>query len=145
MPDDYSQISRSYVFGPLGFWTMALLRNAAKFDPFLSLDCAPTPSTLAQSKERKGSNFAIWQHCITARTFTQTGKDYAEKENLKEMGDVTSGMASTVIQVYLRSVLDSYFNENVYVRVAVVKIISLILAQVSIDLLLIVINTQVII
>ena len=33
----------------------------AKFDPFLSLDCAPTPSTLAQSKERKGSNFAIWQ------------------------------------------------------------------------------------
>ena len=32
-----------------------------KFDPFLSLDCAPTPSTLAHSKERKGSNFAIWQ------------------------------------------------------------------------------------
>ena len=25
--------------------------------------CVPTPSTLAQSKERKGSNFAIWQHC----------------------------------------------------------------------------------
>ena len=40
---------------------MALLRCAAKFDPFLSLDCAPTPSTLAQSKERKGSNFATWQ------------------------------------------------------------------------------------
>ena len=35
----------------------------AKFDPFLSLDCAPTPSTLAQSEERKGSNFAIWQPC----------------------------------------------------------------------------------
>ena len=42
---------------------MAPLRCAAKFDPFLSLDCAPTPSTLAQSKERKGSNFAIWQPC----------------------------------------------------------------------------------
>ena len=40
---------------------MAPLRYTAKFDPFLSLDCAPTPSTLAQSKERKGSNFAIWQ------------------------------------------------------------------------------------
>ena len=53
----------SYVFGPSGFWTMAPLRYAAKFDPFLSLDCAPTPSTLAQSKERKGSNFAIWQPC----------------------------------------------------------------------------------
>ena len=40
---------------------MAQLRCAAKFDPVLSLECAPTPSTLAQSKERKGSNFAIWQ------------------------------------------------------------------------------------
>ena len=28
---------------------MAPLRYAAKFDPFLSLGCAPTPSTLAQS------------------------------------------------------------------------------------------------
>ena len=26
------------MFGPLGFWTMAPLRYAAKFDPFLSLD-----------------------------------------------------------------------------------------------------------
>ena len=56
LPDGDSQIFRSS-----GFWTMAPLRYAAKFDPFLSLDCAPTPSTLAQSKERKGSNFAIWQ------------------------------------------------------------------------------------
>ena len=62
-PDGYSRILRSYVFGLSGFWTMAPLRYAAKFDPFLSLDCAPMPSTLAQSKERKGSNFAIWQPC----------------------------------------------------------------------------------
>ena len=33
----------SYVFGPSGFWTMAPLRYAAKFDPFLSLDWAPHP------------------------------------------------------------------------------------------------------
>ena len=66
LPDGYSQIFRSYVFGPSGFWTMAPLHYAAKFDPFLSLDCAPTPSTLAQSKERKGSNFAIWQPCRCA-------------------------------------------------------------------------------
>ena len=62
LPHGYSKIFRSYVFGPSGFWTMAPLRYTAKFDPFLSLDCTPTPSTLAQSKERKGSNFAIWQH-----------------------------------------------------------------------------------
>ena len=30
----------SYVFGPSGFWTMAPLPDAAKFDPFLSVDCA---------------------------------------------------------------------------------------------------------
>ena len=63
LPDGDSHILRSYVFGPLGFWTMAPLRYTAKFDPFLSLDCAPTLYTLAQSKEKKGSNFAIWQHC----------------------------------------------------------------------------------
>ena len=43
---------------------MAPHRYAAKFDPFLSLDCAPVPSTLAQPKERKGSKFAIWQPCL---------------------------------------------------------------------------------
>ena len=40
LPDGYSQIFRSYVFGPSGFWTMAPLHYATKFDPFLSLDCA---------------------------------------------------------------------------------------------------------
>ena len=42
LPDGYSQIFRSYVFVPSSFWTMAPLCYAAKFDPFLSLDCAPT-------------------------------------------------------------------------------------------------------
>ena len=52
LPDGYSQIFRSYVFGPSGFWTMALLRYTAKFDLFLSLDCG----------RWEVSNFAIWQH-----------------------------------------------------------------------------------
>ena len=30
-----------------------------KFDPFLSLDCARVEGVGAQSKERKGSNFAV--------------------------------------------------------------------------------------
>ena len=42
-------------------------------------------------------------------------KEYAEKENLKEMGDVTSGMASTVIQVFLSSILDSFVHPSVQV------------------------------
>ena len=48
----------SYVFGPSGFWNMAPLRYNAKFDPFLSLDCARVEGMGAQSRERKGSNFA---------------------------------------------------------------------------------------
>ena len=35
LPDGDSRILRSHVFGPSGFWTMAPLRYAAKFDPFL--------------------------------------------------------------------------------------------------------------
>ena len=31
----------------------------AKFDPFLSLDCARVEGVGAKSKERKGSNFAV--------------------------------------------------------------------------------------
>ena len=42
-------------------------------------------------------------------------KEYAEKENLKEMGDVTSGMASTVIQIFLSSVLESFIHPSVKV------------------------------
>ena len=39
----------------LALWAYGLwLRYTAKLDPFLSFDCAPTPSTLAQSKEKKG-------------------------------------------------------------------------------------------
>ena len=64
LPDGYSQIFRSYMFGPSGlkdYGSMAPLRCAAKFDPFAFLGLRPLPSTLAQSKESKGSNFAIWQ------------------------------------------------------------------------------------
>ena len=43
-------------------------------------------------------------------------KEYQVKENLKEMGDVSSGMASTVIQIYLASVLDSFIHPSVQVR-----------------------------
>ena len=33
------------------------------FDPFLSFNCARVEGVGAQSEERKGSNFAIWQPC----------------------------------------------------------------------------------
>ena len=67
----------------LALWawrTMAPLRYAAKFDPFLSLDCAPMPSTLARSKERKGSNFAIWQSWSVNRR-TTLARSLTDQEN----------------------------------------------------------------
>ena len=40
--------------------------SVARWQNLIAVDCAPMPSTLAQSKERKGSNFAIWQPCGAA-------------------------------------------------------------------------------
>lgn len=45
------------------------------------------------------------------------------------MGDVSSGMASTVIQLYLKGILNSFLHVNKEVRNAVLKVIQLILAQ----------------
>ena len=44
------------MFGPLG------LKDYGSATLHCKIWFLPTPSTLAQSKERKGSNFAIWQH-----------------------------------------------------------------------------------
>ncbi|XP_012262390.2 nipped-B-like protein [Athalia rosae] len=53
----------------------------------------------------------------------------SKQENLKEMGDVSSGMASTVIQLYLKEILESFLHINVSVRHAALRVIQLILAQ----------------
>jgi len=45
------------------------------------------------------------------------------------MGDVSSGMASTVIQLYLKEILESFLHPNVGVRQAALKVIQLILQQ----------------
>lgn len=45
------------------------------------------------------------------------------------MGDVSSGMASTVIQLYLKGILNSFLHISVQVRHSVLKVIQLILAQ----------------
>ncbi|KAF7993051.1 hypothetical protein HCN44_005832 [Aphidius gifuensis] len=53
----------------------------------------------------------------------------SKQENLKEMGDVSSGMASTVIQLYLKEILESFLHTNINVRHSALKVIQLILAQ----------------
>ncbi|RZF42069.1 hypothetical protein LSTR_LSTR006662 [Laodelphax striatellus] len=53
----------------------------------------------------------------------------SKKENLKEMGDVSSGMASTIIQLYLNEILVSFLHPDVSVRRAALHVIQLILNQ----------------
>lgn len=45
------------------------------------------------------------------------------------MGDVSSGMASTVIQLYIKEILDAFLHYDVSVRRAALKVIQLILQQ----------------
>ncbi|XP_065206815.1 nipped-B-like protein [Planococcus citri] len=52
-----------------------------------------------------------------------------KKENLKEMNDVSSGMASTIIQLYLKDVLESFLHPSSSVRQAALGVIQLILSQ----------------
>lgn len=57
------------------------------------------------------------------------GSKRSKQENLKEMGDVSSGMASTIIQLYLKEILQSYVNHDVQVRQPACKVIQLVLQQ----------------
>ncbi|KAK2155227.1 hypothetical protein NP493_2098g00006 [Ridgeia piscesae] len=56
-------------------------------------------------------------------------KKLQNKENLKEMGDIQSGMASTIIQVYIKQILESFFHHHSQVRMIALSVITLILRQ----------------
>lgn len=50
-------------------------------------------------------------------------------ENLSDMNDVASGMASRIIQLYLKEILHSLLNKDVNVRSNAIKVIQLVLRQ----------------
>ncbi|XP_059166950.1 nipped-B-like protein [Physella acuta] len=56
-------------------------------------------------------------------------KKHSKKEDLKEMGDVQSGMASTVMQVYLKELMEAFFHENSQVRLTALNVVTLVLKQ----------------
>ena len=64
---------------------MAPLRCAATFDPILALDCAPTPSTLAQSKERRdqilpsGNLASSLKFLVVRHPFRRIASAYVDK------------------------------------------------------------------
>ncbi|XP_055932716.1 nipped-B-like protein A, partial [Argiope bruennichi] len=53
----------------------------------------------------------------------------SKTEDLKEMNDVTSGMASTIVQIYLKQILECVLNTELAVRKATLQVIQLILGQ----------------
>lgn len=53
----------------------------------------------------------------------------AKMENIKEMGDVTSGMASTIVQIYLKQILEAFLHDDLKVRRSAVCVIQLVLQQ----------------
>lgn len=75
----------------------------------------------------------MWVNFLDSVKFVDTanllGSKRSKEENLKEMGDISSGMASTVIQLYLKEILQSYLHRNLQVRQPALRVIQLILQQ----------------
>ncbi|XP_061397240.1 nipped-B protein [Musca vetustissima] len=53
----------------------------------------------------------------------------SQNEDLKEMNDVSSGMSSRVIQLYLQEILDCFLNRDDTVRLWAVKVVQIVLRQ----------------
>ncbi|XP_055635470.1 nipped-B protein isoform X2 [Toxorhynchites rutilus septentrionalis] len=53
----------------------------------------------------------------------------SQTEDLKEMGDVSSGMASRVIQIYLKETLRSFLHRSTSVRMWAMRVVEIVLRQ----------------
>lgn len=52
-----------------------------------------------------------------------------KNHDIKDMGDVTSGMASTIVQIYLKQILEAFLHSELSVRLAAVRVVQLVLQQ----------------
>ncbi|KAJ7987132.1 hypothetical protein DPEC_G00335580 [Dallia pectoralis] len=59
----------------------------------------------------------------------QQWKKLSKKEDLKEMGDISSGMSSSIMQLYLKQVLEAFFHTQSNVRHFALNVIALTLNQ----------------
>lgn len=57
------------------------------------------------------------------------GKKLSKQEDLKEMGDISSGMSSSIMQLYLKQVLEAFFHTQSNVRHFALNVIALTLNQ----------------
>lgn len=61
--------------------------------------------------------------------YTSAGKKLSKQEDLKEMGDISSGMSSSIMQLYLKQVLEAFFHTQSSVRHFALNVIALTLNQ----------------
>ena len=97
----------------------------------LYLTYIKTPSTPFQLKSQVFLNLTDYLNEEDQRNLTKSveiSKGHC-KDDLKEMLDVQSGMASTIIQAYLKPILDSYLTPNPQLRANVFNCLSQILTQ----------------
>ncbi|XP_043066416.1 nipped-B protein isoform X3 [Drosophila bipectinata] len=75
----------------------------------------------------------IWIYLTESEMFMHNKEKEWEKqskhEDLKEMNDVSSGMASRIIQLYLEEILECFLNRDDAVRLWAVKVIQIVLRQ----------------
>ncbi|XP_070855424.1 nipped-B protein isoform X4 [Drosophila suzukii] len=75
----------------------------------------------------------IWIYLTESEMFMHNKEKEWEKqskhEDLKEMNDVSSGMASRIIQLYLEEILQCFLNRDNTVRLWAVKVIQIVLRQ----------------
>lgn len=67
--------------------------------------------------------------CLFLFCFVFLGKNKSKQEDLKEMGDISSGMSSSIMQIYLKQVLESFFHAQSTVRHFALSVITLTLSQ----------------
>lgn len=72
------------------------------------------------------SNIVDDQHVIFC---VPVGKKLSKQEDLKEMGDISSGMSSSIMQLYLKQVLEAFFHTQSSVRHFALSVIALTLNQ----------------
>lgn len=66
---------------------------------------------------------------LHALPFVFLGKKLSKQEDLKEMGDISSGMSSSIMQLYLKQVLEAFFHNQSSVRHFALSVIALTLNQ----------------
>lgn len=75
------------------------------------------------------SSFFISQLHFKPDDCVSTGKKLSKQEDLKEMGDISSGMSSSIMQLYLKQVLEAFFHTQSSVRHFALNVIALTLNQ----------------